>query len=128
MISLDTNLLVRIFVDDPNQTAQSAKARKTVKEYKTAYITQIVQVETVWVLDRAYGFTRVDIVKVLESLANNQAFRLENEINFVAAMQLYGSSNIEFSDALILERSRQEKVELLTFDKKLQKLPGVKGL
>ena len=71
MISLDTNVMVRIFVDDPQCPEQNSKVRQIVGEYETVYVTQIVQVETVWVLSRAYGFSRADIGRVLESMLNN---------------------------------------------------------
>ena len=125
MISLDTNIMVRLFVDDSKHPEQSSKARKFVSQYKTVYVTQVVQVETIWVLSCAYGFSRTDIELVLENLYNNQAFRLENEPIFILAIQLYSTSNIDFSDALILKNSGEQKLKLLSFDKKLQKLQGV---
>jgi predicted nucleic-acid-binding protein len=102
VISLDTNVLVLLFVDEPNNTEQSNKARQMVSRYKTVYISQILQIETVWVLSRAYDFFRVAITQVLESLLKNQACRLENQTIFAAALHLYQNSNIDFSDALIL--------------------------
>ncbi len=125
MISLDTNIMVRIFVDDPQCPEQNNKARQIVGEYETVYVTQIVQVETVWVLSRAYGFSRTEIERVLESMLNNAAFRLENETIFAAALPLYSRSNIDFADALILQNSMQQNLQLLSFDRKLQKQPGV---
>jgi len=125
MISLDTNVLVRIFVDDPGNSEQSAKVRKKVGRYKTVYVTQVVQVETVWVLSRAYGFSRSDIELVLENLLNNLAFNLENEAIFFLALQQYTTSNIDFSDAVILQRSIQKNLKLLSFDKKLLKQEDV---
>jgi predicted nucleic-acid-binding protein len=125
MISLDTNVMVRIFVDDPQCPEQNSKARQIVSKYEMVYVTQIVQVETVWVLSRAYGFSRADIDRVLESMLNNAAFRLENETIFSAALQLHSSSNIDFADALILQNSIQQNLNLLSFDRKLQKQQGV---
>ncbi len=125
MISLDTNILVRIFVDDAEHPEQCKKARQIVNECQTVYVSQVVQVETVWVLSRAYGFSRKEIALVLEGLLNNQSFRLENEIIFTAAVPLYCSSNIDFSDAIILQTSIRNKLKLLSFDKKLQKQEGV---
>lgn len=125
MISLDTNVLVRIIVDDSDCPEQSIKARQSVSQYQTVYITQIVQIETVWVLSRAYGFERNQISQVLESLLNNQAYRMENETIFADALKLYGSSNIDFADALILQNSARQHLKLLSFDKKLQKQAGV---
>ena len=89
--------------------------------WNDSYITQIVQVETVWVLKCAYGFSRPDIELVPDSLHSNQAFRLENETIFASALQIYRDSNIDFSDALILQRSTQQHLKLLSFDKKLKK-------
>jgi len=125
VISLDTNVVVRIFVDDPDNPEQTRKVREIVKQYKTVYITQVVQIETVWVLKQSYDFSRAEITLVLERLLINQAFRLKNEAIFPAALQLYRSSNIDFADALILQNSRQQDLDLLSFDKKLQKQRGV---
>jgi len=50
MISLESNILVRIFVDDPGHPEQSAKAHKIISQYKTLYKTQVVQIETICVL------------------------------------------------------------------------------
>jgi predicted nucleic-acid-binding protein len=74
VISLDTNVLVRIFVDDPDCPEQSQQVWQFVKAYKTVFIAQVVQVETVWVLSRSYDFSRTEIMQVLEKLLNNQAF------------------------------------------------------
>lgn len=125
MISLDTNVMVRIFVDDPECPEQNSRARQIVSEYETVYVTQIVQVETVWVLSRAYGFSRAEVNRVLASMLNNSAFRLENETIFAAALELYSSSNIDFADAMILQNSVKQNLKLLSFDKKLQKQQGV---
>ncbi len=125
MISIDTNILVRIFVDDSENFEQSAKVRKKVGQYKAVYVTQVVQVETVWVLSRAYGFSRSDIELVLQNLLNNQAFNVENEAIFSLALKQYASSNIDFSDAVILQQSIRKKFKLLSFDKKLLKQDGV---
>lgn len=128
VISLDTNVVVRIFVDDPECPQQSHQVRQIVGQYKTVYLTQVVQIETVWVLSRSYDFSRADITRVLENLLNNQAFRLENKHIFAAALQLYQRSNIDFSDALILQNSIQQDLQLLSFDKKLQKQRGVMSI
>jgi predicted nucleic-acid-binding protein len=119
MISVDTNVLIRVLVDDPTNAAQVECARRAVSQYQTLYISQIVQVETVWVLKSAYGFTKPDILQVLEHWWSNQAFQLENTELFEQALAVYRETAIDFSDALILINSRQHHLSLLTFDKKL---------
>jgi predicted nucleic-acid-binding protein len=50
VIAVDTNVLVRLPVDDSQAPAQVSAARKLLKDKGPAFVSQIVQVETVWVL------------------------------------------------------------------------------
>ncbi len=50
MIAIDTNVLVRIIVEDVGQAEQTKIARELAKTAQKIYLTQIVQVETTWVL------------------------------------------------------------------------------
>ena len=124
MIALDPNVLVRILVDDPEQPQQVDRARKAVALESQVWLSQIVLVETVWVLLRAYGFGKADIIQVLEHLFLNQAFVLEQEGLFEQALAIFRTANVDFSDALILVNAQSQGVSLLTFDRKLIKLTG----
>jgi predicted nucleic-acid-binding protein len=128
MISLDTNVLVRLLVDDDGEADQCNQARKAVSWHARVFIGQVVQVETVWVLKRAYGFSKPEILAALDHLLSNQAFELEYSELFKNAIAIYRDSSIDFSDALILQVSRQHQYELLTFDSKLARLPGTMTL
>ena len=50
MIAVDTNILIRLIVNDPGQPEQVESARHQVKKEGAVFIPQVVQVETVWVL------------------------------------------------------------------------------
>ena len=128
MISVDTNILVRIFVNDESDHNQIEKARQTVKNHGRIYVSHIVLVETVWVLKSLYSFPKKQIVETLEHLVNNQAFVLESETLCRDALILYCGTNLSFSDAMIFVNSRQKGYSLLTFDKKLLKLDGAVGV
>jgi predicted nucleic-acid-binding protein len=125
MIAVDTNILVRLLVNDKGQPEQVAAARRYVKREGVVYIPQIVQIETVWVLESAYKLTRKKILPVLAHLEENASYILQNALSFHWALQQYLKGNADFSDYLILAESRKEKLDLLTFDKKLGKLAGV---
>lgn len=88
----------------------------------------MVQVETIWVLKRAYGFTKPEWLQVLEHLRDNRAFILEDADTFRSAVALYRDTNIDFADALIVSKSRLQRFTVLTFDNKLSKLEGVMKL
>lgn len=49
MIAIDTNVLVRIIVEDIGQAEQTKTARALAKSASKIYLSQIVQVETSWV-------------------------------------------------------------------------------
>ena len=59
MIAIDTNVLVRIIVEDVGQAEQTKIARELAKTAQKIYLTQIVQVETTWVLAKVYKLNKV---------------------------------------------------------------------
>jgi len=125
MISVDTNVLVRIFVEDKS-AAQVERARALAKKEKKIFIAQTVQAELVWVLKRAFKLTKQQILTVLEEINENAAFVIGNEQIFNIALSFYQKHNIDFSDALIYaEVSSTEVKKLYTFDKQFSKLPRV---
>ena len=125
MIAVDTNILIRLLVNDAGQPEQVQTAREYVKQEGAVFIPQIVQAETVWVLESAYELARKQIVPVLEHLHSNAAFTLQNSASFQRAMSQYIKGNADFSDYLILAESQRKDLKLLTFDKKLGKQAGV---
>lgn len=128
MLTVDTNVLIRILVTDDKQLEQVKLARQIAKKAKHLFIPQIVQVELVWVLDAGYKLNKSEIIQILQHLQTNEAFQLQNEVEFSQALQLFQSHNADFSDTLILIESRKENHDVVTFDKKFSQLPHVKYL
>ena len=124
MIAVDTNLLVRILADDPGQPAQVDAARALASKSQQIFVPLIVLIETVWVLESGYKLSKETIIQVLEHLEANQAFVLEDEDLSHRALELFRSSNADYSDSLILSNCRARELELYTFDKRLSKLAG----
>ena len=91
------------------------------------FVPQIVQVETVWVLETAYALKRDETVAVLEHLSANAVFELQGREQFGAALQGYREGGADFSDYLILAESRASGAELLTFDRRLLKSAGTRA-
>jgi len=81
MIGLDTNILVRYLTqDDPLQSARASEIlerRLTLKN--PGYVSVVAMVETVWVLDRAYGLTAQEIAAVVERMLQVEVLLIENE-------------------------------------------------
>ncbi|HSR52327.1 MAG TPA: type II toxin-antitoxin system VapC family toxin [Acidobacteriota bacterium] len=125
MIAVDTNILVRIFVDDPSHQQQVEKVRKHVHGIKRLYVPQIVQVEMVWVLQRAFGLPKPDLLHILDHLRMIRTFVLQRPEAFRAALERFRKENADFADCLILQEALDQEAELLTLDQRLSSLDGV---
>lgn len=126
MIAVDTNVLIRVLVDDPGQPAQVNSAKALIKKAGEVFISQIVQVEAVWVLETVYDLKRDDILLVLDTLALNSAYLIEHEYLFIEALAMFRKNKADFADYLILATAQKEEITLATFDKRLSRSTGVK--
>lgn len=125
MIALDTNIIVRLFVDNENSREQAELVRQFLQHHDCVYLSQMVQIELVWVLDSSYGFSKETIVQVLQLLFDRNDFYLENSEQFYDALQLFKTANADFSDYLIFANSQHKGLPFYTFDKKLTHTNGV---
>ncbi len=126
MLAVDTNVLVRVLVDDPTALDQCRAARQAVSEAGEVFVSQVVQIETVWVLVSAYGLNKTRLQHTLGAIARHPAFHLQRREMFQAALQNYLATNSDFADCMILAESAGAGHELATFDRKLGKLPGTR--
>lgn len=102
MIGLDTNVLVRFLTqDDPVQGAQAHAFVTTLTEAKPGFIGREVMVETVWVLERAYKLTRVQIASALEHLLEAQELVIEAHDGTAVALSRYREGGPGFADQMI---------------------------
>ncbi|CAN5321412.1 type II toxin-antitoxin system VapC family toxin [soil metagenome] len=125
MIAVDTNVLVRILIDDDKQKQQTLLAREFAEKNICVFVAQLVQVELVWVLSSAYELEKAEIIGILKHLYENEAFVLQYEAHFVAGLQLHETTNVGFADCLIAIESNYANCDVITFDKKFAKLSRV---
>jgi predicted nucleic-acid-binding protein len=125
VLALDTNVLLRVLVDDPGSPEQCVRARKRVKSAGELTVSSIALIELTWVLEDGYKLNRADIARLISHLCDNRAFDLENVELVRRALARYATSNVEFSDVFILEHAISLGATLLSFDKKLAKQVGV---
>jgi predicted nucleic-acid-binding protein len=124
VIAIDTNVLVRILVDDPGQPAQVATARSLASHANQVFVPLVVQVELVWVLESGYRLDKPSVIEALEHLETNHAFTLEDDATCRSALALYRSSSADYADCVILAACRHRGLPLHTFDKRLGRLQG----
>jgi predicted nucleic-acid-binding protein len=127
VIGLDTNILVRYLTqDDP---IQSAKAREIVErrlsEEKPGFVSIVVMVEIVRVLERAYGLAPHEIVGAVERILQTDVLVVENEQEVFTAMIALKNGRGSFADAVIAALGARMGCSCtLTFDRKALRLPG----
>ncbi|TAL44608.1 MAG: PIN domain-containing protein [Methylovulum sp.] len=121
MVVIDTNVLVRVIVEDAGQPEQTKIARDLLDNAQSVYVPQIVQVEFVWVLTKTYKTDKAMLLNVLEHLLLNPAFILQRRDVFKIAVELFKESPAGFADCMILAESLDIKSLLYTFDKRLSK-------
>ncbi|MGB8519069.1 MAG: type II toxin-antitoxin system VapC family toxin [Candidatus Tumulicola sp.] len=102
MIGVDTNVLIRLLIGDDER--QQRQAHTYLLRHSSAddpaWVNRIVAVETVWVLERRYGYARKQIADVLERLLNTAELSFENHDLVRDAIGAY-REGAGFSDALI---------------------------
>ena len=118
MITVDTNVLVRVLVDDPGEMVQVRQARAYVRQAEIVFVPRVVQAETVWVLRSGYRLRKEQVIFLLEHLAANQAYHLEDEQQFNEALLLYKTGKADFADYLILTAARARSSKVVTFDRR----------
>lgn len=130
MIALDTNVLVRFLVqDDPAQAALANRVMADLSEAERGFICREVLLELVWVLDRAYGYSRQDIAAALVGLLSARELVIEAADDVGAAAEVYRESGFGFADMMIAAAARRAGAkELVTFDRKASQLPRVRLL
>jgi len=127
MIGLDTNILVRYLAqDDPIQSPLATDIIEfRLTEENPGFISIVAMVETVWVLDRAYGLADDEIAAALERMLQADTLVVENEQEVFTATIALKKRGGSFADALIgALGARAGCSRTLTFDKTALKLPG----
>jgi predicted nucleic-acid-binding protein len=126
MRSVDTNVLVRLISrDTPNQTA-AAEAFVS----RGAWVSHLVLVETIWVLDSVFRLGHSRLAKAVEMLLSHRDLVLQDPDVVQAALAHYKKRpKLGFSDCMVLETARKAgHLPLATFDRNLGKLDGADPL
>lgn len=119
MIALDTNVIVRYLVqDDPDQSSRATSVIDNLSDSAPGLVTTVVWAEVYWVLTRAYGFGRPDVVEQLAALCTADEIRTENSAAVGSAI-LQAQRGADFADALIgATATGAGCAEVVTFDKR----------
>lgn len=125
MNALDTNVLIRFLVQDDE--LQSKKVYDlfihSEKKKESLYISTLVVLEIIWVLESAYRVKRNDIIHAINELMLMPVLDFERQILVREFLISAEKSNFDLSDLLIAHSASVSGCETtLTFDKKAAKI------
>ena len=126
MRAIDTNVLVRLLVRDAPRQLDVAETFIS----KGAWVSHVVLVETLWVLDAVYERSAEQIGAAVERLLAHADLTLQDADVVAAALgQFRAKPALGFSDCLVLEIARKAgHLPLGTFDRQLGKVAGAQRL
>lgn len=126
MRAIDTNVLVRLIARDDLRQAEAAE--KFIEG--GAWVSTVVLVEAMWVLDTVYERSAGDQATAVEMLLDHRELVLQ-ELEAVtdAVVRFRTKPSLGFSDCLIVELARHAgHVPVGTFDRDLGKVDGAQRI
>ena len=126
MRAVDTNVLVRLLVRDDAAQRDAAEAFVATG----AWVSHLVLVETIWVLDAVYKRRPGQIANAVEMIIAHVNLVVQDADVVAAALTRFRAKpTLGFSDCLVLEIARKAgHLPLGTFDRRLATLEGTQRL
>ena len=126
MRAVDTNVLVRLLARDDEEQAAAAEAFVA----PGAWVSHVVLVETLWVLESVYEVDVRGRAKAVEMLLNHREVTVQDPDVVERALGHFRKRpSLGFSDCLVLESARKAgHGPLGTFDRDLGRVEGAQLL
>src|SRR5512138_2884830 len=126
MRAVDTNVLVRLLARDDAAQAEAAEAFVA----GGAWVSHVVLVETLWVLESVYDVDARGRAKAVEMLLNHRELTVQDpDVVERALGHFQKRPSLGFSDCLVVEAARKAgHWPLGTFDREFARVEGVELL
>lgn len=127
--AIDTNVLVRILVQDPTAPDQCAAARRLVDDATAAgeplLVSLCALLETEWVLRSRYKVNRKELASALISILEAPGIEFEHDATVEEALYLLDQfPTADFADCLLAARATYlGRSRCVTFDAGAARLP-----
>ena len=123
-VIIDTNILLRLIIDEPSQL--QLEARKIVdrieKGKAIAIINELVIAECIWVLSSIYKRQKQEIVSIVGDTVLRDNFEVRDKDIIAEAFDIFVNNNISWVDSYLYCQSKKLGLNLVTFDENLIKL------
>lgn len=125
---LDTNIILRFITGEPVDQAKEAAGLVAAAEAGKLRLAVLPMVlaEAVFVLTGFYAHPRSTVADVLGRLISSPGFHHEDTDVMLDALKLFGAGKLDFVDCYLAATSIREGRTLISFDRELSKLHGLK--
>jgi predicted nucleic-acid-binding protein len=122
MIGVDTNILVRAFLeDDETQTKAAKDFLLKSTQNNSLFISSYALLEFAWVL-KTKSYSRQEIYEAIITLADSTGVTIGQRDVVLEALEKYIKGKADFGDYMILaEGAKNKSYEFKTFDKAIQR-------
>ena len=114
-ILIDANVILRYFLNDNEDMA--IEAEYIIKN--GAVTLPEVLAEVVYVLRNVYNVEKPNIVDILIDVLNE--IEIEHYETILRAVNIFAETNLDFVDCILIAYNEVEKIEVFSFDKKLNR-------
>jgi predicted nucleic-acid-binding protein len=130
MTGLDTNILVRIFIeDDPEQYRKVKEFLQTLTPESPGYVSLIALIELTWVLRSRYPLNKAQLIQCLERLLEYPELVIEDHTAVTFALHRFSQFKADFADCLIERLGHVAGcAETVTFDADAARFAGMRLL
>lgn len=127
MTGLDTNVLVRYLTqDDPKQAPLATRLIESLSRDTPAFVSHVVLVETVWVLESCYDADTSRLATVVETLLNVESIVVDEAEVIWRALRQFKQAGGDFADGLVSALARRAGCETIySFDRGAAKRYGM---
>lgn len=128
---VDTDVIIRLLTqDDPVKEAQAAALFERVQAGSlTLQAPDTVIADAVYVLasPRLYRRSRAEVRDLLTPLVRLPGFQVRNKRAVLRALEVYGGTNVDFGDAMIIAAMEQDGADTLySYDRDFDRFAQVK--
>jgi predicted nucleic-acid-binding protein len=127
VIALDTNIVVRLIMQDDASQARAAERVlvRARRDGHDVFISDIVLCELAWVLRARYRLARADIAAALDTLLRTELIVVDDAGRVDRALAGYRGGPGDFADYLIREHANAAGTpEVVTLDRAVKGEPG----
>ena len=128
-IFIDTSVFIRFLTKDDKEKYESCfRLIDQIEQGKLRpYISNIVIIEIIYVLNRQYSFPKKDVLSAVSELLKLRNLTLIESTDMKKSLLLFLKKNIKFQDCIITTQIPRDST-LITYDNEFKRIEGLKTM